>query len=270
LVGLLPFQSSAKRVAAAYRRALFGDATLQSLPNEPRFVFNATNLMSAGLMRFSRSYIADYRVGEIKQPNFQLADVVAASSAFPPVLSPFAMDFRAQPMTPFVNSVLGRPPYTQRAVLTDGGVYDNLGLETVWKRYRTIIVSNAGRNVAAEKRPWHSWPFQLYRVTNVIFNQVDNARERQLLSLARTGHRKVAYWTIETNPASFGSDCALSMTPAECARSSAISTRLTSLSVEDCTLLVKHGYLLADLTMRRYLDLALPVPSGFPDLKGLF
>ena len=41
---LLPFTSISDRVSSAYRKRLFGDATLQDLPDEPRFVFNATNL----------------------------------------------------------------------------------------------------------------------------------------------------------------------------------------------------------------------------------
>ena len=33
-------------------------------------------------------------------------------------------------------------------MLTDGGVYDNLGLETAWKRYTTIVVSDGGGQMA--------------------------------------------------------------------------------------------------------------------------
>jgi hypothetical protein len=35
-----------------------------------------------------------------------------------------------------------RPPFTEVAVLTDGGVYDNLGLERVWKRCRSLADDN--------------------------------------------------------------------------------------------------------------------------------
>ena len=43
----------------AYREHLFGDATLQDLPDEPRFVINATSLQSGALFRFSKPYVAD-------------------------------------------------------------------------------------------------------------------------------------------------------------------------------------------------------------------
>ena len=52
---------------------------------------------------------------------------------------------------------LHKPPFTEVAVLTDGGVYDNLGLERVWKRCRTILVSNAGRNTPEIGSPSGRW-----------------------------------------------------------------------------------------------------------------
>src|SRR5271165_2595679 len=80
---LLPAKSISDRVAAAYRKHLFGDTTLQDLPDQPRFVFNATNLESGVLFRFSKPYLADYRVGQVLKPRLALASAVAASSAFP-------------------------------------------------------------------------------------------------------------------------------------------------------------------------------------------
>src|SRR2546421_3020597 len=78
----------ADRVANAYRKFLFGTASLQSLPDSPRFVFNATSVQSGVLWRFSKPYMADYRVGRVLAPDVELAVAVGASSAFPPVLSP--------------------------------------------------------------------------------------------------------------------------------------------------------------------------------------
>ena len=78
------------RVADAYRKHLFGASTLQSLPDHPRFVINTTNVQSGVLCRFSKPYMWYYRVGQIKNPTIELAIAVAASSAFPPVLSPSA------------------------------------------------------------------------------------------------------------------------------------------------------------------------------------
>src|SRR5215204_454492 len=73
LVGaVLPFTSVSDRVARAYRKHLFAKTTLQDLPDRPRFVINATNLGSGVLMRFSKPYLADYRVGRVNEPDLPL------------------------------------------------------------------------------------------------------------------------------------------------------------------------------------------------------
>jgi NTE family protein len=131
----------AGHVAQSYRRHLFGTATLQDLPDAPQFVINATNVQSGVLWRFSKPYMEDWKVGVIPDPKVELALAVGASSAFPPVLSPARLDLNPNDFTPGTGSELQILPYTTQAILTDGGVYDNLGLETAWKHYDTILES---------------------------------------------------------------------------------------------------------------------------------
>jgi NTE family protein len=83
--------SIADYIAFAYRRFLFGDATLQDLPKRPEFLINATNVETGTLWRFTRRFMGDYQVGEIRNPRLKLAAAVAASSAFPPFLSPYLL-----------------------------------------------------------------------------------------------------------------------------------------------------------------------------------
>ncbi len=71
-----------------------------------------------------------------------IAAAVAASSAFPPFLSPAHLSLHDSQFEAGSGHDLQRSPYTTEVVLTDGGVYDNLGLETAWKKYRTILVSD--------------------------------------------------------------------------------------------------------------------------------
>lgn len=144
LGGTLTFSRAGNKLAAAYRKFLFSDKTLQDLPDEPRFVINATNVQSGSLWRFSKPYMRDYRVGEVKNPTIKLAVAVAASSAFPPVLSPVRIILKNSDFTPSTGKDLQREPFTTRVVLTDGGVYDNLGLETAWKTHGAILISDAG------------------------------------------------------------------------------------------------------------------------------
>lgn len=95
--GILLPGSISDRVAKAYDDVLFKGATLQALPDDtkagnPHFVFNATNVQTAALWRFSRNYMGDYHVGLVEKPDVPIAAAVAASSAFPPVLSPATLE----------------------------------------------------------------------------------------------------------------------------------------------------------------------------------
>jgi NTE family protein len=54
-------------------------------------------------------------------------------------------------------TTLTGPAFTKKLVLTDGGVYDNLGIEPVWKRYRTLLVSDGGAVTRPLSRPATNW-----------------------------------------------------------------------------------------------------------------
>src|SRR4030095_9202971 len=51
LAGVVLAGGIASYIAFAYRRFLFGDATLQDLPKAPEFLFNATNVETGTLLR---------------------------------------------------------------------------------------------------------------------------------------------------------------------------------------------------------------------------
>ena len=252
------------RVVAAYERHLFGAATLQDLPDAPRFVINATNVQSGALWRFMKPYMRDYRVGEVIRPAIRLSQAVAASSAFPPVLSPFEMRLDPGSFTPGSGTDLQSPPFTSRVILSDGGVYDNLGLETAWKRYDTILVSDAGGKLAPEGEPKNDWARHAYRILNLVDNQVRSLRKRQVIDSFQSGARKGAYWGIRTDvadyhvadplPCPFDRTLALAETP----------TRLKRLDDQLQKRLINWGYAVADAALRRHVDPALAAPKDFP------
>ena len=226
LTGLLPGKTAAGCVAAAYDRHLFGGATLQDLPDAPRFTFMSTNLQTGSGWRFSKEYAADYRVGRIDRPHLSLACVVGASSAFPPFLSPVKLEFESGSVIRTEGADLHKPPYTERAVLTDGGVYDNLGLERVWRRCRTVLVSNAGRNTPDIGSPTGRWVGQLFRTLHLVQQQAENSRRRILFGMNNFGQRRVAYWSIDTPIEAYGLPDALALPEGSAATASTLRTRL--------------------------------------------
>lgn len=264
--------SISDRVAKAYRKHLFGHRTLQDLPSDaegPRFVINATNVQSGSLFRFSRPYAADFRVGEVRDPQIELAVAVAASSAFPPVLSPCTLKLDPGACVAFEGSTLTHPPYTTEVILTDGGVYDNLGLETAWKRYETILVSDGGGKMAPEPEPADGWVGHTYRVLDLIDNQVRSLRKRQLidsfqLPASDVNHRTGTYWGIWTDIEKYKLSDATVCSLERTRELAAISTRLAALDDTLQERLINWGYAVCDAGMRKHVATGSVPPSGLP------
>jgi NTE family protein len=263
LSGTLLPGSIGDKVSAAYRKYLFDDATLQELPDQPRFVINATNVQSGALWRFMKPYMRDYRVGEVQNPTVSLATAVAASSAFPPVLSPVTLELQGSDFVPNSGQDLQREPFTTEVVLSDGGVYDNLGLETAWKRYITILVSDGGGKMEAEAKPKRDWARHSYRILNLVDNQVRSLRKRQVIESFKSHQRQGAYWGIRTNIADYklvdALDCPFDRTMAL----AQLSTRLKRLEPELQERLINWGYAVCDAALRKHVDPTLARPDDF-------
>ena len=192
----------------------------------------------------------DYRVGEVKNPKIELAVAVGASSAFPPVLSPVELDLKESDFTPGSGQDLQRPPFTTQVVLCDGGVYDNLGLETAWKRYKTILISDAGGVYNPEGDPKRDWLNHTKRVMDLIDNQVRALRKRQIMASFLNHDRTGAYWGIWTDQR-FARRPPL-LTKAQTDKLANISTRLEGMDSDVQEKLINWGYAACDATIRAY------------------
>lgn len=258
---LRPRRSAPAALARRYDRYLFGSATLQDLPDEPpRFVFNTTNMATGVLFRWAKAYGADYQVGRVLRPHLRLADVVAASSAFPPFLSPLRVDLPDGSVDTFDGELV---PGRHRLHLTDGGIYDNHGLQAV-ESFETVLASDGGGPFDYNARLRANWFSQSLRTTELIEKQVRSLRRRQLIDELERGERLGALWSINTAlsdfPAVDDSPCS-----EEVGRQLAeVPTRLTKLPVLLRKRLVNFGYLQADAAVRSYVEPGWPAPDGLP------
>lgn len=262
---LSPFERAVDKVEAAYDKWLYKGASLSDLPDEergkaPRFVFNATNVALNTLERFSKAHVRDHRVGEWANPDLPLARIVAASSAFPPVLSPLAI-MPPRPLSAMVGADRNHAPYNERLDLCDGGAYDNLGIETIWKRCRTILVSNAGDPFDETPSPPDDWGSQLRRTVSMIHRQAENNRMRMLILLARGGHRTVALWNLRARPA----HPALSLDEAGIRTAQNTKVRLKPMRREEAIALMRHGYAMCDASVGAFWMPDNPRAKAFPD-----
>jgi NTE family protein len=263
--GILLPGTISDRVAGAYRQHVFGKTRLKDLPDEPRFIFNATSMQTGSLFRFSKPYLADYRVGVIRDHDVDLATAVAASSAFPPILSPVVVELDPDSFDPNERGPLYQDPYNKKAVLSDGGVYDNLGLETAWKRYKTILVSDGGGAMGPQPNPKHDWPRHAYRTLSVIDTQVRNLRKRQVVAGYLADDRDGTYWGIRSHIGDYGPPP--NSLPCPDDQALALARTATRLAEMDDALqerLINWGYAISDAAMRRWVDPQAQPPAGFP------
>jgi NTE family protein len=270
-----PFKSISDVVEGYYRDYVFKKKTLQDLPDHPRFVLNATNVQSGSLFRFSKPYMVDYQVARWNHPTVPLARVVAASSAFPPFLSPCTLDLRStQPAEVYTLGNEDSEHYLSQICLTDGGVYDNLGLEPVWKNFKIVLCSDGGRKSAFDPKPASDWALHSRRLIELLERQVSALRKKELiasfLAIGQTIHRTGAYWGITTpyqdyDPATLappGID--LQLTPGtEVPEVAHLETRLTAVLTETQEALINWGYASADAALRRYFS---PTVTSTPQL----
>ena len=247
---MVPGVSASRRLADAYDKHLFRGKTLQALPNFPIFVINATNMKTGVLWRFTKAFAADYRIGMIRKPEIRLADAVAASSAFPPILSPMKLDLSRYQIEKTEGADLHFPPYTKRAALTDGGVYDNIGLETIYKRCKTIFVSNAGGSVPDYGGAFNFWSTQLQRIITIMNGQHDSLRIRQLIEAFKDEERNGAYWGLNSRLDRDHQVGSLSISNQDVRDGEDIRVRLNRFKPDEKEQLIKLGYCLCDKALR--------------------
>lgn len=263
VAGLLGPGSPNERLATAYDDHLFRGTRMSDFPARPQVVIVAASVQTGLPWTFGRDRAGGPRVGEALLPDIRLADAVAASTAFPPVLSPAVVELDPAAFDP-VGGDLAKPPFTARAVLTDGGAYDNLGLETVWTTCRTVLISDAGMELEPEGRPRRDWPRHAWRVVEVIDHQVRTLRKRQAVAGFVAGDRDGAYWGIRSDVAHFPLDDPLPCPRERTLRLARTPTRLARLPRRRRERLVNWGYAACDAALRAHVDPSLPDPAGFP------
>lgn len=287
LAGWLPFVTAAGALAKSYDDLIFKGRTLQNLPEDaPTFVFCATNLATGAMWRFTKAYAGDWLVGRIRDPQFPLATAVAASSAFPPVLSPLELDVSRCTFEDWPETNAKRPfdpaPFRRKVLLTDGGVYDNHGLEAIVKRCATLFVSDAGAPFERTPEVHTDLVNQPLRVLAIADGQSRALRRRDLIDRFRRGRaaakagilekpaldagaRLGAYWAIDTDPARLPAEGAIEIADDETRRLAAVRTMLSDPGEATARALIDWGYAIADRSLRINYAGKLPkVPAKRP------
>jgi NTE family protein len=268
LWGLLdPFHSRLDKLRDSYDEDLFHEKTLHDLKDGPRVYLNSTNLVTGNMFSFiagggSREEMGDWKLGKVPAPGFLISRAVAASSAFPPVYPPLRLDkdeydraLRDQKLNdtePQVHyAVLDNEQYAfsdaprseaaQRpfVALTDGGVYDNLGVQPLLSctrpRLDYLIVSDGGRPFELDPQPAESGLGALKDSLGIMMDQIRGLEFSRLAATIKPepGGRRALWFSIDSQN---GEEI-----PGDARAASRIPTDLASLDDEQRAVLRRHG-----------------------------
>ena len=234
-----------------YHSELTHGMTLSELPNYPRFLFCATDLGFGDTWVFSSNSIGNqfetrHYDGEVT--TFPVARAVAASSCFPPVFCPLRLAMK--------HSESSKEKKWQPFVLlSDGGVCDNMGVDPVWEKHQSIIVSDGGSPFRFSGYGfWTPWRW-LKRVGAIVQQQSSAIRKKWLVSEFRKGNVEGCYWGIAGGKDAYWDSSEEPAYSRDLAESvlSRIRTDLNVFSRAERGILENHGYMLANAASKTYL-----------------
>jgi len=247
----------------------------------PRFVFCATNLQSGGCWQFHcgpDARMGDFPTGYRQTGEVCLGDAVAASSAFPPAFPPFWLktDGKYDRLDPW-GEERQQPPVRlavqdhqkKLIALTDGGIYDNHGLEPVWKRTNQLLVSDGGLPFTSIGRANAGFAGRMIRCFDISWNQDHALRRRWLMDrfLVEQGKKQSAgtFWGISTNFRDYQLNDGVGFEGKALDLLQRVRTDLNAFSEAEQGCLENHGYYLADNAIRQWVPELLP--KTLPNLE---
>jgi NTE family protein len=231
-----------------------GHHALSKLKDDPSFVFCATEL------RFRTQWQFDTGKGRIGSElagftpissYWTLARSAAASAAFPFAFPPVRVPPEARPPGTYTGP--DRDELVRRLQLTDGGLYDNMGLEPVWRDHEAVLVSDASPTFKYAPAVFGlAWSGLRYAVT--LLEQTTDVRKRWLISSFLRGDLAGTYWGIGSLPGHYGHDSEPKAYSDDFVADYISQVRIDfdAFSDGEICVLENHGYLLAEIAMRTH------------------
>ena len=165
-------------------KSMFGDTIVRDVSRESlETVINATELRTGSAFRFGSQQSGCWRFGTIAPEDALVADAVAASAAYPVCLPALERKYR------FVKN--GQTSAPTRVLLTDGGVFENLGVSPMEPGRKASISTNvfdpeyiiccdAGAGLFDDDSYPTRWPSRMYRSFLAVFRKVQDATRKRL------------------------------------------------------------------------------------------
>jgi NTE family protein len=256
--------------------------SLPTLPKTPRFLFTATDMVFGVDWVYSNDLAGDYQAGYKRDglDAIKIAYAAAASACFPPVFAPLDPLIKGNELKGGAAQGAEADQCRDNIRLCDGGVYDNMGLEPVWKNAEVLLVSDAGGPFEFSRD--RGTLSDVKRYPDIMGNQALALRKRWLIASYEGGGGPGSapgltgtYWDTGLYRARYSAGDTLGYSKEIALMISHIRTDLDAFSDGEARILENHGYLLADIALKMrvpklYANAPAPVvpyPEWMPEAR---
>ena len=186
--------SRTSALEAALRDLLFDDMPITApRRNDIQVVINACEIRTGTAFRFGSLESSCWRFGKIAGNHVRVSEAVAASAAYPVILPAIDQIFTFEDRQGNKTS--------KRVLLTDGGVYDNLGTSCLEPSRSAIygyppcdldyiIACDAGGGQFGDEALPYGWPARMVRSFETVFRVSQNSSRSRLHQYAASGALK--------------------------------------------------------------------------------
>lgn len=257
------FGSKSNILAEAMEKCWKIKGTFGELPAYPEWSVNCTTFETGKNFRFSQKFSGDYKLGYFNPKDFPLVNAIASSAGFPFLIGMYKLDTRKYSWYDY-GSENKKVLEHEHIHLWDGGVYDNLGLEAIYKMGNGgacrkgvdfCIASNASAGSADFTESGRSILEKLgdtKRLLDIAMDQIGALRSREYMAFV-TEKKAGMYVQIGNSAEKITS----SGTPDEkvkeellkeclkeedCNKVKTYKTTLNKPSEKDYDLILRHGY----------------------------
>ncbi|ULL13441.1 patatin-like phospholipase family protein [Paenibacillus sp. H1-7] len=185
---IIPLRKDPLKFAKVLDEELFQGLSFNKLAKSPQWVCYATSLNSAYSWKFSQDEIGDSSIGHTQPTQDDRISIgVAASACFPPLFKPLRFEtYNRSFQFKYVEGMLvdrNNPTPPQTILLTDGGVYDNLGSESVLTKGNSFIISDASGITGNWRHDLPGLLGELKRPVDIAMDQIGKLRRRLLFNM---------------------------------------------------------------------------------------
>lgn len=238
-------------------------------PFQPEFRFLATNLRTGGRWEFTRARVGEALLGYRDPGSVSVAKAVVASMLCPARMPPLCLEsVRAQ--FEGGRADFSIPSLRSKAYLCDGTLQDPLAIESALGNANCLLVSDGRCPVRPESGYDDSTAHRLLRSLQIQTDRAIDVRRRGLIQAIRAGQLDGAYISLAAHHRDFGLPDSTGYSH-EVIEGMSRGAGTLPLSKWDLSLIVNHGYSIADAGARRLLSHRM-TPAPFvlphPDITG--